>query len=185
MTTRSATAQMFKPESGMASGRWRRSSLRDLVIRLCGTFASASACAVRSTIRSWNENSHALRGPRAGDTNSAAINARIVLRGRPSSFSTSPTPYGCIKALLWGLSLGFDTLARRRRRGRRSGRLLRPLRRLARFGLWLARLGGCRGLLLEAGAQRFHEIDDLRASTLGRLGQGDLLPFDFFLHRGL
>ncbi len=29
--------------------------------------ASASACAVRSTIRSWNEKRHALRGPRAGD----------------------------------------------------------------------------------------------------------------------
>src|SRR6202171_1773321 len=182
MTTRSATAQMLKPESGIASGRWRRRSLTDLVIRLCGTFASASACAVRSTIRSWNENSHALRGPRAGDTNSAAINARIVLRGRPSSFSTSPTPYGCIKALLCVLGLGFDTLARRRRRG---GRLLRPLGRLARFSLWLARLGRCRSLLLEAGAQRFHEVDDLRASTLGRLGQGDLLAFYLLLHRGL
>src|SRR6266446_4669672 len=53
--------------------------------------------------------------------------------------------------------------------------LLGALGRLARFGF---------RLLLEARAQRFHEIDDLSAS-LGRLGQRDLLALDLLLHRGL
>src|SRR5438552_12658506 len=53
--------------------------------------------------------------------------------------------------------------------------LLGALGRLARFGF---------RFLLEAGAQRFHEIDDLGAG-LGRFGHGDLLAFDFLLHRGL
>jgi hypothetical protein len=47
---------MDSPESGIAPGRRRRSSLSERVIRRRGTFAEASACAVRSTIRSWNEN---------------------------------------------------------------------------------------------------------------------------------
>src|SRR5438046_1380639 len=98
---------MESPDSGMASGRWRRSSLTDRVIRLCGTFASASACAVRSTIRSWKEKRQALRGPRAGETNPAAINARIVLRGRRSNFSTSRTPYWCMTPPPCELELGI------------------------------------------------------------------------------
>jgi hypothetical protein len=61
-------------------------------MRRCGTLALASACAVRSTIRSWNVNCHAPRGPRDGVTNPAAIRARSVLRGRRRSFSTSLTP---------------------------------------------------------------------------------------------
>ena len=67
-------------------------------MRRCGTCAGASACAVRSTIRSWNENSQALRGPRAGDTNPASTRLWMVLRGRRSSRSTSRTPYGCAAA---------------------------------------------------------------------------------------
>jgi hypothetical protein len=62
------------------------------VIRRLGTFASASAWAVRSTIRSWKENCHAPRSPRAGATKPAAISDRMVLRERRSSFSTSRTP---------------------------------------------------------------------------------------------
>src|SRR5204862_45553 len=50
--------------------------------------------------------------------------------------------------------------------------LLDALGRLARFGF---------RLFLEAGAQRFHEVDDLGAG-LGRFGQGNLLPFDLLLH---
>src|SRR5207245_2684905 len=95
-TTRSPTAPIERPESGMASGRWRRSCFRDFVIRLGGTFAAASACAVRSTIRSWNENRYDLRGPRSGDTKPALTRLRIVLRGSRSSRSTSRTPYWCI-----------------------------------------------------------------------------------------
>jgi hypothetical protein len=39
-----------------------------------------------------NENCQAPRGPRTGETNPASISARIALRGRCSSFSTSRTP---------------------------------------------------------------------------------------------
>ena len=61
-------------------------------MRRAGTFAATSACAVRSTIKSWNENWKAPRGPRAGVTNPAPISARIVLRDSPSNRSTSRTP---------------------------------------------------------------------------------------------
>ncbi len=83
---------MLSPDSGIVSGRWRRNSRIERMIRRGGMLASASACAVRSTIRSWKENRHAPRGPRAGVTKPAAINDRIVLRDRRSSFSTSRTP---------------------------------------------------------------------------------------------
>ena len=76
---------MDSPDSGIASGRRRLSSLSDRVIRRFGTFAEASAWAVRSTIRSWNENSQALRGLRAGETNPASTRLWMVLRGRRSS----------------------------------------------------------------------------------------------------
>ena len=88
----SASAAMLKPESGMDSGRCRRSSLIDRAIRLVDTFAAASACAVRSTMRSWKENCHALRGPRVGETKPARTSVRIVLRERRSIFCTSRTP---------------------------------------------------------------------------------------------
>ncbi len=88
---------MLRPESGMLSGRRRRNSLNERVMRRCGTCASASAWAVRSRIRSWKENIHVLRGPRAGFTNPAATKARMALRGRRSNLSTSWTPYGCMK----------------------------------------------------------------------------------------
>jgi hypothetical protein len=88
-TTWSPTAPIFRPDSGMASGNCRRSAFSERVMRAAGTFDAASACAVRSTIRSWNENSQVLRGPRAGATKPALTSARIVLRGRRSSFSTS------------------------------------------------------------------------------------------------
>jgi hypothetical protein len=45
----------------MDEGSRRRSSLTDRVMRARGTFAAASAWAVRRTIRSWNENSQAFR----------------------------------------------------------------------------------------------------------------------------
>jgi hypothetical protein len=83
---------MLSPESGIVSGRWRRSSFTERVIRRCGTCASASACAVRNTIRSWNEKRQLLRAPREGDTNPAETSERIALRERPSSRSTSRTP---------------------------------------------------------------------------------------------
>src|SRR5688572_29445214 len=84
---------MLRPESGIDSGRWRRSSLRERVIRLAGTLAAASACAARIRMRSWNEKRHALRGPRAGETKPAFTRLWIVLRGKRSSLTTSRTPY--------------------------------------------------------------------------------------------
>ncbi len=87
---------MLNPESGIESGRWRRSSFTERVIRLLGMLAAVSAWAVRRTIRSWNENSQALRGPREGETKPASMKVRIVLRGSRRSFSTSRTPYRCM-----------------------------------------------------------------------------------------
>jgi hypothetical protein len=83
---------MDSPESGMAAGSFSRSDFSALLMRRAGTFAATSDCAVRSTIRSWNENRHALRAPRAGATKPAVTRARIVSRGMRSSLSTSPTP---------------------------------------------------------------------------------------------
>src|SRR6185503_14824619 len=157
-TTRSPTASMLRPESGMVSGNWRFNSFSDRLIRFAGTRAAASAWAVRSTIRSWNEKRSVLRGPRLGVTKPASTSARIVLRGRRRSFSTSRTPNWCT-LFLGGLPRGgLDG------RGRRRGLLRR--------------------LLLQAGAQGFHQVDDLGA-LLRRLGHGDLLPLDLLLHRGL
>src|SRR5207244_2090490 len=116
-TTCSPTAPIDRPDSGMVSGSWRRNSLSERVMRLAGILACASACAVRSTMMSWNENSSARGGGR--------------------------------------------------------------FRRRGRFGL--ARRGA---LALEAGAQRFHQIDNLGAACRF-LGHGDLLAFDLLLHRGL
>src|SRR6185369_11550194 len=164
-TTLSATAQMERPESGMAAGRWRRSSRTERVMRLAGTLAATSACAVRSTMRSWNEKRHALRGPRAGETKPASIRARMVLRGRRRSFSTSRTPYWCTRAVPLFL------------------RGLLP-RRFCRLG-FLGRLGLARRLLLEASAQGFHQVDHLAAAGLGCLGKGDLLPLDLLPDRGV
>jgi hypothetical protein len=66
-------------------------------MRRCGTLAATSDCAVRSTIRSRNENFSERRGPRSGVTKPASTNARIVLFGNPSNFSVSCTPYRCIR----------------------------------------------------------------------------------------
>jgi len=70
---------MESPESGIDSGRWPRNRFNDRVMRRCGTFASTSACAVRSTMRSWNVKRHVLRAPRAGETKPAFTSARSVL----------------------------------------------------------------------------------------------------------
>ena len=91
-TTRSATAPIARPDSGIASGRRCLSSRIDRVIRRAGTLASTSACAVRRTIRSWNENRQAPRAPRVGVTNPASTSERMVLRGRRSRRWTSCTP---------------------------------------------------------------------------------------------
>ena len=57
-----------------------------------------------------------LRGPRAGETKPASINARIVLRESRSSFSTSRTPYRCVAG---EAALAFvRTIASRRSRAR-------------------------------------------------------------------
>src|SRR5712691_4487504 len=174
-TTRSPTAPMLSPDKGMSSGRWRRSSLSERVIRFAGTLAAASAWAVRSTMRSWNENRNVLRGPRAGETKPALTRLRIVLRGRRSSFSTSRTPYCCMaggpvcpRGLAELLSGGLL------RGGLRD--LGRALGRLAGFGLLrrLSRFRGCAGFLVQARAQSLHEVDHLRAA-LGLLGHLDLL----------
>src|SRR3954468_9012913 len=159
-TTRSASADMLRPDSGIAAGRLRRRAFIARAMRLGGTFAVASACAVRRTIRSWKEKSHALRGPRTGETKPALTSVRIVLRGRCSSFCTSRRPNWCTLFLAGALPGWLGGL--RRRCGRRP---------LGRF-------------LLEARAQCFHEVDDLGAG-LRRLGHGDFLAFDLLLHGGL
>ena len=101
-----------------------------------------------------------IAGPRAGRDESASINARIVLRGRRSSFSTSRTPDWCMAA---------DRL------------LLRPRYLLAVFSrsgsaCW-PRLGACafqtaaralvRALSSRGSRERFHKIDDLRPPLSG------------------
>src|SRR5262249_18483420 len=155
-------------------------SLTERVMRRWGTLASASACAVRSTIRSWKEKRHALRGPRVGETNPAAISARMVLRGRRSSFSTSRTPYCCMTRLPRKRSGFFAGLARGGHR--RLGHRFRALGRLAGgFRLGARRRGGA---FFQARAERVHEVDDLGAG-LWLFGQRDLLAFDLLLDRGL
>src|SRR5690349_25080499 len=121
-------------------------------MRRGGTLAAESACAVRSTMRSWKEKRQALRGPRLGVTKPACTSMRMVLRGSRRSCCTSRTPYGCT-----GLFLG--------------GRLARGLGRRR-----LGRSGALRGLFLEARAQRLHEIDHL-ARRLRRFGKGNFLAF--------
>src|SRR6185369_15637576 len=160
-------------------------------MRALGTFASANACAVRSTMRSWKEKRWLLRTPRAGDTKPAATNARMVLRGRRRRRSTSSTPYGCVtccgtgrrSALRGALArgrgglCGLDALGRL---ARRRGRC-----RLRRGGLRDRGGLALRGRLpLQARTQRFHEVDHLRA-RLRRLAQRDLLALDLLLHRSL
>jgi len=83
---------MARPDSGIASGSRFLSSRIERVMRRAGTLASTSACAVRSTMRSWNEKRHAPRAPRAGVTNPAWTSERMVLRGRRSRRWTSCTP---------------------------------------------------------------------------------------------
>ena len=83
------------PESGIESGRRRRSSFIDLVMRRWGTFAVDQRLRGAQHDQVLERERHASRGPRAGETKPAAIKARIVLRGRRSSVSTSRTPYGC------------------------------------------------------------------------------------------
>src|SRR5712691_1340383 len=182
-TTRSPTAPMLSPDKGMSSGRWRRSSLSERVIRFAGTLAAASAWAVRRTIRSWNENRKVLRAPRAGETKPALTRLRIVLRGRRSSFSTSRTPYCCMAGRPV-FALPVELFPRSLFHSRLSG-FSRALGRLARFGLLrrLSRFRGCAGFLVQARAQRLHEVDDLRAA-FGLFGHRDLLAFHFLLHRG-
>jgi hypothetical protein len=84
---------MQRPDNGISSGRRFLSSRIERVMRRAGTRASTSACAVRSTIRSWNEKRHAPRAPRDGVTNPASTSERMVLRGSRSSRWTSCTPY--------------------------------------------------------------------------------------------
>src|SRR5581483_1853082 len=170
----SATAPIDRPDRGTAVGSCRLSSFSDRVIRRAGTLAAASACAVRSTIRSWNEKSSERRGPRAGDTNPAFTRLWIVLRERLSSRSTSRTPYWCI-------ACGRGLLLRRLFRGRGlCGRAPRGLARLGLLGLRRRR-----AFLLEARAQRLHQVDHLAPALRRFLGHGDLLALDLLLHRGL
>src|SRR5438132_3905750 len=138
-------------------------------------------------MRSWKEKSQRLRGPFAGVTKPAATNARMVARGRRSNRSTSATPYWFIARRVRGPS-GLRLLSSG------SGSGLGALRRLSRGGG--GGLGFLRpptqtlgrrlrtGLLLEARAQRLHEVDHLRRRC-GLLGERDLLALDFLLDRGL
>src|SRR6266704_1451836 len=182
-TTRSPTAAMLSPDKGMSPGRWRRRSLSERVIRFAGTLAAASAWAVRRTMRSWNEKRNVLRGPRAGETKPALTRLWIVLRGRRSSFSTSRTPYCCMAGRPV-FALPVELFPRSLFHSRLSG-FSRAFGWFARFGLLrrLRRLRGRARFLVQARAQRLHEVDDLRAA-FGLLGHRDLLAFHFLLHRG-
>ena len=79
--TSSATALIERPESGIDSGSVARKAFTALAILRLETLEATSACAVRSTMRSWNENRSALRAPRSGATNPAFTSARIVCAG--------------------------------------------------------------------------------------------------------
>src|SRR5687768_11100104 len=179
-TTWSPTAPIDRPESGIAAGSFARRAFNALVMRRAGTCAVTRDWAVRSTIRSWKEKRQALRAPRAGATKPAATSARMVSRGRRSRRSTSPTPYGCVTAPDCVLRVFLYFLRGRNRRQRPLGRLALLLGR-GRGGLRLRRR---RRLLLQARAQRLHEVDHLRAD-LGLVGERDLLPLDLLLDRRL
>ena len=83
---------MLSPDSGIASGRWRRSSFIERLIRRCGTFAAAQRLRGAQHDQVLERELPARRGPRAGETKPASTSERIVLRGRRSSLSTSRTP---------------------------------------------------------------------------------------------
>src|SRR5215469_10591724 len=62
-------------------------------MRRAGTFASLSAPAVRSTIRSWKEKRYSRRAPRAGLTKPALMRLRVVSGESRRTRSTSRTLY--------------------------------------------------------------------------------------------
>ena len=95
---------MLSPDSGIASGRWRRSSLTERVMRLARNVGRGERLRGAQHDQVLERERHALRGPRAGETKPASISARIVLRGRRSSFSTSRTPYWCMAAMRYFLA---------------------------------------------------------------------------------
>ena len=119
------------------------------------TFAWMSARAVRSTIRSWKEKRYSRAAPRAGFTNPPLISPRMVPRDRRRTRSTSRTLYDCILRRVAAITAWSP-----------CGRPWRAARHASAPCAGRAVVAdGARGFgLLEAGAQRFHEIDDFAAA---------------------
>jgi hypothetical protein len=88
-TTWSPTASTRSPDKGIEVGNCARRRRSERRMRVVGTFACTSPCAVRITTRSWNEKRYSRRGPRAGDTKPASIRPRTIERGNPSRRATS------------------------------------------------------------------------------------------------
>src|SRR5579862_2611478 len=166
---------MASPDSGSDSGSSRRRLSSERRMRCRCTLASMSARAVRSTIRSWNENRYSRRGPRPGRTKPARIRLRVVAGASCRTRSTSRTLYERI-----------PIAARRNAPSGVALALARHLRRLFDALGCLARPEprdlGARALGLgEAGTQRLHQIDYLALAGRRSLGYRDLLAFHLLL----
>ncbi len=172
-------AVMRSPVSGSSSRqrglqpRQRRRILRG------GIFAACSACAVRSSIRSWKVKRHSLRLPRVGATKPG------VDQAGDDACATGPAwPATRRRVKVAAAASGRVTSCARARAGAAAGRpcagaaaRFAPLRSLAagrrRLPPACVRLDHHRGaaarrLLAQAGAQRFHQVDDLRRARLLR-----------------
>src|SRR5262249_31687898 len=171
-TTVSPAASIRRPPRGTSSGSCdlsRRSARR---IRVDERPASVRPRAARSITRSWNVKRYSFLRPRAGETKPASINPVTIDRDRPSSLPTSLKEYACSTTVpsryLSSCQLSLADFTPR------LGFLRDLLRRLALRCLELyRRLRGrfprrfLRRALLQACAQRIHQIDDLRAALLG------------------
>src|ERR1700680_5156076 len=161
---------MARPDRGMDSGRLRRRLSSERRMRFLGIFASMSARAVRSTIRSWKEKRYSRRGPRAGWTNPARMRLRVLSGASCRTRSTSRT-----------LSERIPISRRRRaatavalaRLARHLGGLLDALGSLARTQARDLRAGTFG--LCETCAQCLHEIDDLALSLRGDFANRNFL----------
>ncbi len=82
--TSAPMAVMRRPVSGSSCGSVAFSRASERRILRGGIFDACSACAVRSSIRSWKVKRHSLRLPRVGATKPSAISPATMLRDRPS-----------------------------------------------------------------------------------------------------
>src|SRR3984885_3317657 len=165
---RSPTATMDRPLNGSSPGSELLISRSVRLMRLVGIFAARSDPSVRSTIKSWKEKASLPDFPAflEGLIWPARINVRTCEAGMPNRRFRSFESNSCISS------------ARRLPGGRGCRGALRRLAFLETRCLRAARI--------DAGPQRFHQIDDVAAGGGGRcFGERDLLALDFFLNRGL